>query len=36
MVDMGLTLRYMDPAQFAKIWGEYEATIKELLPLTKE
>jgi len=36
MVDMGLTLRYMDPARFAKIWGEYEETIKELLPLTKE
>ena len=36
MADMGLTLRYMDPAQYAKYWDEYEATLKELLPLTKE
>jgi tripartite-type tricarboxylate transporter receptor subunit TctC len=36
MADMGLTLRYMDPVQYAKYWSEYEATIKELLPLTKE
>jgi tripartite-type tricarboxylate transporter receptor subunit TctC len=36
MADMGLTLRYMDPAQYAKYWTEYEAMIKELLPLTKE
>jgi tripartite-type tricarboxylate transporter receptor subunit TctC len=36
MKDMGLTLRYMDPAQYGKYWDEYEAMIKELLPLTKE
>jgi hypothetical protein len=36
MADLGLTLRYMDPAQYAKYWGEYEADLKELLPLTKE
>jgi tripartite-type tricarboxylate transporter receptor subunit TctC len=36
MGDMGLTIRYMDPAQYNKYWGEYEAMLKELLPLTKE
>jgi len=36
MREMGLTLRYLDPAQYAKYWDEYEATLKELLPLTKE
>ena len=36
MKEMGLTLRYLDPAQYAKYWDEYETTIKELLPLTKE
>ncbi len=36
MKDMGLTLRYMDPAQYSQYWSEYEAMIKELLPLTKE
>ncbi len=36
MADMGLTLRYMDPAQYTKYWDEYEAMLKELLPLTKE
>jgi tripartite-type tricarboxylate transporter receptor subunit TctC len=36
MADMGLTLRYMDSAQYVEYWNEYEATIKELLPLTKE
>jgi tripartite-type tricarboxylate transporter receptor subunit TctC len=36
MADMGLTLRYMDPMQYQKYWDEYEAMIKELLPLTKE
>jgi tripartite-type tricarboxylate transporter receptor subunit TctC len=36
MKDMGLTLRYMGPAQYSKYWNEYEAMIKELLPLTKE
>ena len=36
MADMGLTLRYMDPGQYAKYWSEYEVMIKELLPLTQE
>ncbi len=36
MMDMGLTLRYMDPVQYAKYWSENEAAITELLPLTKE
>ena len=36
MADMGLTIRYMDPAQYAKYWIENEAMIKELLPLTQE
>ncbi len=36
MADMGLTMRYMDPAQYSQYWTEYEATIKELLPITKE
>jgi tripartite-type tricarboxylate transporter receptor subunit TctC len=36
MAEMGLTIRYMDPAQYAKYWVENETMIKELLPLTKE
>jgi tripartite-type tricarboxylate transporter receptor subunit TctC len=36
MADMGLTIRYMDPARYTRYWDEYEATLKELLPLTKE
>lgn len=36
MAELGLTLRYMDPAQYEKYWTEYEAMLKELLPLTKE
>ncbi len=36
MADMGLTIRYMDSAQYNKYWGEYEEMLKELLPLTKE
>jgi len=36
MKEMGLTLRYLDPTQYTKYWDEYEATLKELLPLTKE
>ena len=36
MADMGLTIRYLDPAQYSKYWSEYEAMLKELLPLTKE
>ena len=36
MADMGLTLRYMDPARYGAYWSEYEKTLIELLPLTKE
>ena len=36
MADMGLTLRYRGPADFANYWSEYEASLRELLPLTKE
>jgi len=36
MADMGLTIRYMGPAQYTKYWDEYETMLKELLPLTKE
>jgi tripartite-type tricarboxylate transporter receptor subunit TctC len=36
LADMGLTLRYMDPVQYGKFWIEYEKTLTELLPLTKE
>lgn len=36
MADMGLTLRYLDAAQYAKYWSEYEAIYRDLLPLTKE
>jgi tripartite-type tricarboxylate transporter receptor subunit TctC len=36
MTELGLTLRYMDPGQYAAYWTEYEGTLKELLPLTKE
>jgi tripartite-type tricarboxylate transporter receptor subunit TctC len=36
MADMGLTLRYLDTAQYAKYWAEYEKELIELLPLTKE
>jgi hypothetical protein len=36
MADMGLTLRYMNPAQYDEYWKEYEAMVRELLPLTKE
>lgn len=36
MADMGLTLRYMDPARYAKYWSEYETIYRDLLPLTKE
>jgi len=35
MADMGLTLRYMDPAAYNAYWTEYEAMIKDLLPLSK-
>ncbi len=36
MAEMGLTLRYMDPTQYANYWSEYETMIKELMPLAKE
>jgi tripartite-type tricarboxylate transporter receptor subunit TctC len=36
MGDMGLTIRYMDAAGYTKYWDEYEAMLKDLLPLTKE
>ncbi len=36
MAEMGLTLRYLDPAAYARYWSEYEENLKELLPLTKE
>jgi tripartite-type tricarboxylate transporter receptor subunit TctC len=36
MADMGLTLRYMDPVRYGAYWSEYEKTLIELLPLTKE
>jgi len=36
MADMGLTLRYMDPVRYSAYWSEYEKTLIELLPLTKE
>jgi tripartite-type tricarboxylate transporter receptor subunit TctC len=36
MAEMGLTIRYLDPAQYAKYWIENESMIKELLPLTQE
>ena len=36
MMEMGLTLRFMDPVQYGKYWDEYETTVKELMPLTKE
>lgn len=36
MEELGLTLGYMDPAQYAQYWSGYEAQLKELLPLTKE
>lgn len=36
MAELGLTLRYMGPAEYAKYWSEYETTLKELLPLVNE
>jgi tripartite-type tricarboxylate transporter receptor subunit TctC len=36
MADMGLTLKYMDAAQYAKFWEEYETTVKDLMALAKE
>ncbi len=36
MAELGLTLRYMDPAQYNQYWSDYESMLKELLPLTKE
>ena len=36
MTDMGLTLHYMDPAQYGAYWEEYEKMLTELMPLAKE
>jgi tripartite-type tricarboxylate transporter receptor subunit TctC len=35
MAEMGLSVRYMDPAQFGKYWDESEKMLKELDPLLK-
>jgi len=35
MADMGLTLKYMDAAQYAQFWKEYETTVKDLMALAK-
>ena len=36
MAEMSLALKYMDPAQFAKFWEEYEAKAIELIELAKQ
>jgi tripartite-type tricarboxylate transporter receptor subunit TctC len=36
MEELGLTLGYLGPAQYEKYWADYEVTLKDLLPLTKE
>ena len=33
MQNMGLTLRYMDPSGYQKYWDEFEAKLRELMPL---
>jgi tripartite-type tricarboxylate transporter receptor subunit TctC len=35
MAEMGLSLRYMDPARLGKFWEESETMVKELEPLLK-
>jgi tripartite-type tricarboxylate transporter receptor subunit TctC len=35
MAEMGLSVRYMDPAQLGKFWDETEAMVKELEPMLK-
>lgn len=35
MEEMGLTVRYMDPAQLAAFWGEVDTQVKSLLQLAK-
>jgi tripartite-type tricarboxylate transporter receptor subunit TctC len=35
MAEMGLSVRYMDPAQLSKFWEESETMVKELEPLMK-
>lgn len=35
MAEMGLTIRYMDPAQLSKFWEGSETMVKELEPLLK-
>ncbi len=36
ITDLGLIIRYMDSAQLAKWWDEYERTVIELMKLAKE
>ncbi len=36
MAEMGLTMRFLDSAQYAQYWSDHEEMLKELLPLTKE
>lgn len=36
MLKMGLTWRYMDSAQFEKLWNETDEIMKQLIPLTKQ
>lgn len=36
MRDMGLTLRYMDPAGYQKYWDDFEAKLRELMPLIQK
>jgi tripartite-type tricarboxylate transporter receptor subunit TctC len=33
MRNLGLTLRYMDPVAYGKYWDEFEAKLRELMPL---
>jgi tripartite-type tricarboxylate transporter receptor subunit TctC len=35
MAEMGLSLRYMDPAQLGKFWDDTEKMVKELEPMLK-
>ncbi|MEI7671662.1 MAG: tripartite tricarboxylate transporter substrate-binding protein, partial [Deltaproteobacteria bacterium] len=35
MAEMGLSLRYMDPAQLGKFWDDSETMVKELEPHLK-
>ena len=33
MRNLGLTLRYMDPSGYQNYWSEFEAKLRELMPL---